>query len=92
MACGASVACESGVRGATLREDRHSKRDESDCGPEHHDCILRRFLLTGKCAVTSGGRRGKYHSQVLSPSFASPSAMWAAQSISAPSRSMRPLR
>jgi hypothetical protein len=29
------------VRAAMLRNGRHGKRDESDCGPEHHGSILR---------------------------------------------------
>jgi hypothetical protein len=36
-----SIAERTGVRAAMLRKGRQGKRDESDCGPEHHGSILR---------------------------------------------------
>jgi hypothetical protein len=43
-----SIAERSCVRAAMLRKGWQGKRDESDCGPEHHGSILRpievRFL------------------------------------------------
>jgi hypothetical protein len=39
--CESSIAERSSVRAAMLRNGRHGKRDESDCGPEHHGSILR---------------------------------------------------
>jgi hypothetical protein len=36
-----SIAERSCVLAAMLRKGRQGKRDESDCGPEHHGTILR---------------------------------------------------
>jgi hypothetical protein len=41
VARGSSIAERTGVRAAMLRKGRHGKREQSDCGPEHHGTILR---------------------------------------------------
>jgi hypothetical protein len=38
-----SAAERSGVRAPVLRENRHGKRDQNDCGPGHHEMILHRI-------------------------------------------------
>jgi hypothetical protein len=41
VACKSSAAERSAVRAAALRQGRHGKREQSDCGAEVHEAILR---------------------------------------------------
>jgi hypothetical protein len=38
-----STAERSGMRTPALRKNWHGKRDQNDCGPEHHQMILHLF-------------------------------------------------
>jgi hypothetical protein len=39
------------VSAAALRNGRHGKREQSDCGPQHHGSILRLFQNLGENPV-----------------------------------------
>jgi hypothetical protein len=41
MSCEAPATERSGVPAAVLRQGRHGKREQSDCGPQRHGTILR---------------------------------------------------
>jgi hypothetical protein len=51
-----SAAGRAGVRAAALRNGWHGKREQSDCGPEHHEAILRPIELLFLRCQTGDGR------------------------------------
>jgi hypothetical protein len=56
-----SIAGRAGVRAAMLRKGRHGKREQSDCGPEHHGTILRPIGLLFHYGEAQGVLRSGCH-------------------------------